>query len=449
MMTISEFTSQYKPFCYYVAIAATVCLLEACGGESVSSSAPNASTVPASSVTASSVGTSINSSAVGSSITEASSSADFSSVTDASAMSSRSASSSSNPGNMTEPKSYRVLTVRIEYADVPFTQELEAMDAGNAQVARYFSDNSYGNVELDFYHHPLIITMPDNREAYNSDEKWNAVYSYASQAILDAGYIQGTDYEFLLAFFPYTEVNWWGNYFGQTSKSAYLNMYNGDYQVHTTIHEMGHIFNLPHAGSLIAASNTDVIGDLSEGINVDFYGDDYDIMGSGSNGSAALNVEYKRRLGWVDSDDILNVTKSGTYRIYAHDTGVKPNGPLGIRIQTSVKNPTENTLFSGDAYYLLEYRVAERTTDKIDGVNARQGVSVRLMNQTREMTLLLDMTPNSQPIPVLEFTDSALDVGKKYIDELDGGLFSLETLSVNEGVWDHNGYVDVKIEFLK
>ncbi|WP_394200786.1 hypothetical protein [Marinagarivorans algicola] len=88
-----------------MAIGATACLLLACGAAS-------------------------NSSAANFTIIKASSSADFSSATDTNAMSSRSASSASNPDNMAELKSYRVLTVRVEYAGVPFPQQLEAMDAG-------------------------------------------------------------------------------------------------------------------------------------------------------------------------------------------------------------------------------------------------------------------------------------------------------------------------------
>ena len=121
--------------------------------------------------------------------------------------------------------------------------------------------------------------------------------------------------------------------------------------------------------------------------------------------------------GWVDPDTDAPLAKaSGTYRIHAFDQGKKPDGPMGLRIQSGDQRYT----------YWLEYR----TTGEFAN-NTRQGVVVNLEGYAQpdhdprywdKKSYLLDMTPDSAGDSWWgnDFEDATLLVGQSYTDKWGG-----------------------------
>ena len=150
-------------------------------------------------------------------------------------------------------------------------------------------------------------------------------------------------------------------------------------------------------------------------------GDPYALMGP--NGQEDLNHEMslfdKSFFGWVDPDTDVPLAKaSGTYRIHAFDQGKKPDGPMGLRIESGDQQYT----------YWLEYRTTGEFAD-----NTKQGVVVSLEGYAPpehdsrywdKKSYLLDMTPDSAKDTSAwwgpDFEDATLLVGKSYTDKWGG-----------------------------
>ena len=130
-----------------------------------------------------------------------------------------------------------------------------------------------------------------------------------------------------------------------------------------------------------------------------------------------MSLFDKSFFGWVDPDTDAPLAKaSGTYRIHAFDQGKKPDGPMGLRIQSGDQRYT----------YWLEYRTTGEFAD-----NTRQGVVVNLEGYAQpdhdprywdKKSYLLDMTPDSARDSWWgnDFEDATLLVGQSYTDKWGG-----------------------------
>ncbi len=199
-------------------------------------------------------------------------------------------------------------------------------------------------------------------------------------------------------------------------------------------HQMGHAMGLRGSGG--ADGGSEVIRDMPDddswykcenrqdcidtrGNYLKRSGNPYALMGR--NGHEDLNHEMslfdKSFFGWVDPDTDVPLAKaSGTYRIHAFDQGKKPDGPMGLRIESGDQQYT----------YWLEYRT---TGDFAD--NTKQGVVVSLEGYAPpehdsrywdKKSYLLDMTPDSAKDTWWgpDFDDATLLVGKSYTDKWGG-----------------------------
>src|SRR6185295_13861180 len=98
-------------------------------------------------------------------------------------------------------------------------------------------------------------------------------------------------------------------------------------------HELGHNWGLNHANFWDTSSQS-VIG---PGTSVE-YGDIFDTMGSANAGTNHFNARYKSYLNWLQANEILSITSSGTYRIYAHDV----SNSFGLRALRIPRDPSTN-----------------------------------------------------------------------------------------------------------
>ena len=175
-------------------------------------------------------------------------------------------------------------------------------------------------------------------------------------------------------------------------------------------------------------------------------GNFYDLMGP--NGHYDLTHEMslfdKSYFGWIDPDTDAPLTRaSGTYRIHAFDQGKKPDGPMGLRIQSGDQRYT----------YWLEYRTTGKFAD-----NTRQGVVVSLEGYAQpdhdprywdKKSYLLDMTPDSAKNSSAwwgpDFEDATLLVGQSYTDKWGGFTMTPKLMGGRENSPDAWIEVDVVI----
>jgi hypothetical protein len=166
------------------------------------------------------------------------------------------------------------------------------------------------------------------------------------------------------------------------------------------VHELGHNFGLPH-NAVWKAWDGSVIGPGTEMT----YADSYDPMGGGGDDPRNhFSVRSKALLGWFGPKDILNVTNSGRYRIYAEDLPGAA-GARGLRIGRDATHEywvEFRQLISENPYLMNGVRILKCHAD----------VSGKV-----DMTLnLLDMTPDSP----LGCKDAPLLLGRTFCDDKSG-----------------------------
>ncbi len=324
-----------------------------------------------------------------------------------------------------------VLVFRVAFKNMPYVLETSTLNTTHTRVIQYFKENSHDRVNMTFAIHPEVWTAPENGEYYASN--WSAFTTFMTNKVKEAGLTKGRDWDRYIASFPKIGLSWSGLSRGISNGS---NFTNGSYSSGLVAHELGHAVGLPHASALKAGK--DIIGTPGTAGEKLEYGDRFDVMGSGGI-TGHFNTMYKKALGWMAPAEVTEVKTSGVYRIYAHDNPNRSGKSLALRIR------------SGDSkyHYWVEYRTSYSSTS----YNARKGVGIRLegyfASNSRSQTAQLDMTPGSLTSGTStsrsnDFNDANLEVGKKYTDKFAG--FSITPTAQGAGLWDHNGWMDVKIE---
>ena len=203
----------------------------------------------------------------------------------------------------------KILYIRVNYPDdarEPITeQDAEAL---MTKVGNFYRTHSYGRCWTKATITPLL-QMPSPKSSYfitnefSGELSWHAfeLLKDAREAARAAGY-QAEDFDTYMVrfnapmYYSFANLGFPGAWM-VTSHPA------------TTAHELGHNFGLHHANSWddrLAASKE--------------YGDPYDVMGNAYNYQlAGFNTFRKMALGWFDDEHVATVSKSGIYRLYAHD----------------------------------------------------------------------------------------------------------------------------------
>jgi hypothetical protein len=159
------------------------------------------------------------------------------------------------------------------------------------------------------------------------------------------------------------------------------------------------------------------------------YGDRFDTMGPAIGGIFHFNARQKAVLEWLGPSDLHEVTASGSYRIFAHDTTDSAGEVRAIRIQ-------RDSTFD----YWLEFRQLFGGRWAMDGAGLRRARPVNDAVGTQ----LLDATPGSPE----DTLDSPLVIGRTFSDPEAGihvtpvgkGSTEPESLDVvvNLGAFDGN-----------
>ncbi len=217
--------------------------------------------------------------------------------------------------------------------DKPFTlqQVSDALFTAPNSMNAFFKENSYGKT---FFTGKIAgwYTVPFDNGPYCIDGRNDAL------RLAEANGIHTKDYErwiFIHAEMPNCDPTA-GEIGGNPSESSI----EASLSLYLYAHEVGHNMGLGHAHSL-SCGNKSI--DLYSNCNVINYGDFLGSMGHNA-GTSHLNVSQKLTMGWLDQNQVPEITQSGTYTIIPlakNDTAVK-----GFRIRK----------YNTDEYYFIEYR---------------------------------------------------------------------------------------------
>lgn len=299
---------------------------------------------------------------------------------------------------MVAPGSPNVLFVPIQFANVssvPWSIAAiqDVMNTGARSTKNFFTEGSFGKVTPNITVPPAYVKVSLSPTSCN--DYWN-IGAAAKSAYAAAYPNDKTVYQYYVYYWPALSCGWLG--MGMVGgPSAWI---NGNLNITTIGHEMGHTFGLLHAGSTQCTA-PNVVGPtcyLRE------YGDDWNMMGNiDRSGVNHFDATQKALLGWIPASSVQ--TYNGTATTYTLTPIEMPGGTT-----YAVKVPTKST-----RTYWIEYR-QPIGFDVGLAAYPNNGAQIRVSAPFEKAigsddTQLLDMTPAT-----LTFADSALVSGQSYTD---------------------------------
>lgn len=295
----------------------------------------------------------------------------------------------------------RTLVLLVNFQDnaneQPWTvEQVQSMVFGT--VSDFYKENSNGQTWLSGDVHGYLTL------AINETCDFGTMDSYAQKAAIDSGIDVGS-YNRLVYLFPSNSACGWrgqGTVGGTPSRS----WINGELNLFTIGHELGHNFGLHHA-KYIGCSD----GNISDSCATLEYGDNLDVMG---NSYGHFNVFNKERLGWLRPElgEIVTADSEGSYIIDPYES-IFSGTAKGLKVRRGTDAVTGQAL-----WYYLEYRQALGFDSFLAGKSVTNGVLFHLNLAGNDNSHLMDMTPNSN---IYDLDDAALVAGSSYSDS-DAGV---------------------------
>lgn len=292
----------------------------------------------------------------------------------------------------------QLILIRVDFPDLmgdPFPDTTGTNLATG--LNNFYAEMSYGRAGFSLLGQGSEMTptfrMSQPAAYYGTNNFYTQLRTEARNAATAAGYVL-SNYQFdLICMGSVPGFGWAGlGYIG--ARGAWI---RNSFGTGVSAHELGHNLGLNHA-NFWDTSGQSVIG--SPGTSVE-YGDSFDTMGSASAGNNHFNARYKNYLNWLTTNEVLTITNSGTYRVYAHDKTNLTSGVRGLRI---VKNTSTN--------YWVEFR-QKFTSNKW----LMSGAGLRWAQNGSQKSHLLDTTPGSSN----NKNDSAIVIGRTFSDP-DSGI---------------------------
>ena len=243
------------------------------------------------------------------------------------------------------------LIIRVDFSDLPGTPVVGAFypGSGTTMTPTYLKNQMDGKVgplfeEISFGKHmistlPLgdvtpVYRMPDTVAQYVARDIWDDLAADAKRAARNDGYtLSDYDHYYIVS----SEHN--GNFAGIATLGA--NDYaigNGNLEVLTTVHEVGHNLGLDHSNfwKPDVASAPAGAGESIE------YGDPFSLMGSDNsfwgvpNDATNIPPAQMMQLDWMTNSSYVEVDRPGTHRIYRYDSQTADqNRTLALKIEQS------------------------------------------------------------------------------------------------------------------
>jgi hypothetical protein len=306
----------------------------------------------------------------------------------------------------------KTLVLLVNFSDnttQPYSREF-ARELVFGQVNDYYQENTYGRTWLKGEVAGWFTLALSSQQC-----DVNTLASQA-QAEASAAGVAVANYQRFVYVFPRNACGFSGSAtVGGTSSHAWINQ---SLTLTTMAHEFGHNLGMVHAHSLVCSDGTSVgPGGGSVGTypwpncqNLE-YGDGLDVMGWAPSGH--FNAVQKRRLGWLDEQEVVTVTGGGQYRL-----NPVADARAGVKALRVLKNINEN---GRKTWYYLEYRQPVGFDGFIDGGmmdahNIVNGINVRVHYEGGGSNgiYLLDMTPETHAD--LYTRDPALEAGRTFVD---------------------------------
>lgn len=296
----------------------------------------------------------------------------------------------------------RTLVLLINFQDNSSEQPWTLSEVNNmvfGTVSDYYREASYGQTWLSGDVHGYL-TLPINETC-----NFGNMDSYAQQAANDAGIDVGS-YDRLVYLFPKNSACGWRGQ-GTVGGSPSRSWINGELNLMTIGHEMGHNFGLHHA-KYIGCNG----GSISDSCTTLEYGDSIDIMGKSTGHFNAFN---KERLGWLSSasGQITTAESDGSYLLEPYESS-HGGTAKGLKVRRGTDSATGEAL-----WYHLEYRQALGFDSFLAGKSVTNGVLFHVnLGSDIKSSQLMDITPNSS---FFDLDDASLVAGSSYVDS-DAGV---------------------------
>lgn len=318
-----------------------------------------------------------------------------------------------------------ILIIRVDFSDLPGAPYTAAyiQSLADTQISPYYLKSSYQLTSMINTVTTQVYRMPQTANYYAVNGANDQLHSDAESAA-SANYTLANYDRIILVFSSLGSISGSQITYGGLAQVGGPDVWcNGEFDFRVIAHELGHTYGLYH-GNLWQVSDGNPIS--PGGIDTE-YGDDFDTMGANfaNDQSTDFNPWFKNYLGWLANTQVVNVSTSGTYRVYAFDHNnylAAAAETLGLKI---VKDSTYN--------YWIGCRA-----DFTNNASMTNGVYVIWGYNYDRQSDLLDMTT-----PGNSDQDAALAVGAIFNDPAAAITFHPLTRA---GV-PPNDYYDVQIIF--
>ena len=322
----------------------------------------------------------------------------------------------------------KALVLRIGFLDVPYTTDTAQINSVNRSVNDFYRSMSQNTFEWDWRIYDSILIVPGNRAEYKEDD--GKIESWIAKELKVRNLSLGIDYDLYVAHFSSISRSWLGR--APKSSEAYINTF---YDFRVLSHELGHTLGIPHARSVDVPSDFFPQAEaLTMGwLPVKEYGQQYDIMGN-QWALGHFNALSKWKLGWLNVNEVQEVSASGVYRFYSHDNTFHKDQPKAIRIRLD-----SNQAFI--VYAWFEYRTKE---DFIASGGVSVILEIKIGNTQigyREMERHLNIAPGSPPI--FWELNGILYTGRHLKHKYNQKI--VKVLATGPDRSPENGYVDLQV----
>ena len=316
-----------------------------------------------------------------------------------------------------------VLFIRVDFSDLegnPLNDEATMFSMNRTN--EFLEDNSYGKLTIDTTLVPGVLRMPKPAAWYQAEpeSRDDKLLDHARDAarLVGAKY-NYRDYDLYIVCFDSIFDGWAGK-----ARVGTIGLWiNGGFDNDTIQHELGHNLGLFHANAWVPSQGDSPIGSGEH----EEYGDPYDNMGNYSP-YGHFNVYFKNYLWWIPDASVKSVSRTGTYRVKAHDH--RESG-IGVRALKIGKNSGRD-YWVGVRHWLVGNEIMLRWGLKSGSSMSGDG------------SLLLDMTPETRrEFKESQPRDHSLQMGKTFHDS----SRRVSVTPVARGGDGHKLWVDMRVMY--
>jgi sugar lactone lactonase YvrE len=233
----------------------------------------------------------------------------------------------------------RICVIRVDFSDLPgepvgrldgqvYTAPY-VKDFMDGTIGQFYRENSYGASSITNTFVTPVLRMPQTAAYYATN--YAAYQLHADAQAAASSVVSLTDFDRILVLFSWLgdlpNSRWYGAA-GLADVGGARVWINGELDIWTVAHEIGHTYGLFHA-NLWQVNDGNPISPAGASAE---YGDVFDRMGSCANDLRGhFNPWYKNMLGWIPDGQIQTVTFSGNYRVNQFDTPTA-HGTLALKI---------------------------------------------------------------------------------------------------------------------